>query len=226
MDHLKYQLVTPSQYEEAIHLFNSEFLSHEPITRAIGCTEQTNTMDQYILSTLKENLSWCVVDQRTGRMVGVRITGSQTLDESQDVPTFDRYVEQGYSRKWASFLLLIGAVLDTKKVLTAYHETKILKLIALCVHHDYRKKGIATELVRCTLDHAVKLGYTFAGVVCTSIYTQALFVKLGFEKVEERYYADYVDLGTNSLLFKDVEEPHKSIISYVKKLNCTDVVSE
>ena len=62
------------------------------------------------------------------------------------------------------------------------------------------------------------MGFTFAGVICTSAYSQRLFEKLDFIKVEELFFSTYIDNGSNTVLFKDVEEPHRSTASYVNKL--------
>ncbi len=215
-----YQLVTPEQYKEALDLFNDFFLPLNPVQRAVGCTTQTDSSDQEILKCLKQGLSWCVIDERTGKIVGVRITGSEKITELPDtMPTFDKYLQHGWSKEWSAIWVLLNSAMDVKKTLTTYQESKMLELFALCVHPDHQKLGIATELVKRTLDHGVKCGFSFAGVICTSAYAQRLFEKLEFEKVKELCYATYVDSGTKSLLFKDVEEPHKAVISYVKKLS-------
>ena len=224
MKTIAYQLVTPEQYKEALDLFNDFFLPYNPVQRAVGCTAQNDLYDQENLNYLKQGLSWCAVDERTGKMVGVRVTRcSETITELPDtVPTFDEYLEcgwsNGWSKEWSAINILASSVMDVKKILTTYQESKMLRLSGLCVHSDYRKLGIATELVKRTLDHGKKVGFTFAGVVCGNAYSQRIFEKQGFEKVKEVCYATYVDIETNSLFFKDVEEPHKAIIIYVCKI--------
>ena len=193
--------------------------TNDPLLKAVGCTIPTGPDSQITLDCLKQGLSWCAVDEITGKMVGIRICRSQSVADFTDaVPTFDEYIQRGWSREWALAWPLFNCAMDSKQILTTYQEDKILELYAVCVLSDYKKKGIATELVKRSLDHAVNHGHTFAGVVCTSAYTQQLYEKQGFEKVKEVCYATYVDTTTNSFLFKDVEEPHKAIICYVKKL--------
>ncbi len=216
---ITYQLVTPEQFQEAIELYNTCYLPYDPVLKAVGCTVPSNLDRPMVLGYLKQGLSWCAVDKITGKMVGIRISHSQSVTDLTDaVPTFDDYIQRGWSRAWSSVWVLFSCALDFKKILTTYQEDKMMELFALCVHPDYKKRGIATELVKRNLDHAVKHGHTFAGVLCTSAYTQQLYEKQGFEKVKEVCYATYVDTRTNSFLFKDVEEPHKAAISYVKKL--------
>ncbi len=217
---IAYLLVSPERYKEAIDLFNDQFLPYNPLLPPVGCTTQTDLLDQKVLECLKQGLSWCAIDEKTGQMVGVRITCSETITELSDtMPTFDEYLRCGWSKEWSAIWVLLNHAMDVKEIMKTYQESKMLELFALCVHSDYRNLGIAAELVKRTLDHGVKVGFTFAGVICTSAYAQRLFEKQGFEKVKEVCFATYVDIGTNSLLFKDVEEPHKATISYVKKLS-------
>lgn len=214
-----YQLVVPEQYQEALDLFNNYFLPYNPVQRALKCTLPVDKSDQEIMKCLKQDLSWCAIDEETGKMVGVRIPGSETIDELSDVqPTFDQFVASGWSKEWSAIWMLLQSAMDTKKILIANQENKILELFAVCVHLDYFQRGIATELVKRTLAHSVKVGFTFAGVICTSAYAQRLFKKLEFTKVKELPYSTYIDPGSNLVIFKDVEEPHKSAVSYIKKL--------
>ena len=219
---IEYQLVAPEQFGEAVKLFDDHFLTDEPIMKSLGPSHlqsDIDKMNRLVLSFLKHNLSWCAIDKSTGRMVGVRITYSQSLADLPDAQlTFDELVSSGWSNEWASVMFLLDAMLDAKEILTSYKESKMLELFAVGVNSDYRNRGIASELVRRTLDHAVAVGHTIAGVVCTSIYTQKLFEKQGFEKVKEEYYGSYINAGTNSTLFQNVDKVHKSVVSYVKKL--------
>ncbi len=121
-------------------------------------------------------------------------------------------------KKWSLAFGLFNSAFEAKKILTTYKEDKLTKISVLCVHPDYKNRGIGTELMKRSLDHASHCGTTLFGTLCTSIYTQQMCEKQGFEKVKEVYYSTYVDSETKSLLYKDVEEPHKAAISYIKRL--------
>ena len=223
---IKYQIVAPEQFKEAVEFFNDHFLAHEPSTTSGSrgsnhLQSDIDKMDQIVLDYLKHKLSWCAVDADTGKIVGLRVSYSQSLADSPDTPlTSDEYVDRGFSRHFACVLAFLDLMLDYRKVLTSYQESnlKILGLFAVGVHSEYRNEGIATELVRRTLKHAAKHGFTLAGVVCTSVYTQKLFERQGFEKLQEEYYASYVDASTKLSVFENVDKTHQSAISYIKKL--------
>ena len=221
---IKYQMVAPEQFKEAVEFFNDYFLAHEPTT--ISGSRGSNLLqsdvdkvDQMVLDCLKHNLSWCAVDADTGKIVGLRVAYSQSLADSPDTPpTSDDYVESGYSRHFACVMAMLDLMLDYKKMMMTYQESKMLGLFAVGVHSEYRNEGIAAELVRQTLDHAVKVGFTLAGVNCTSIYTQKLFERQGFQKWKEECYSSFIDAATKLHFLKNVDKTHQSVISYVKKL--------
>ena len=92
----------------------------------------------------------------------------------------------------------------------------MLNLFAVGTHVAYRRMGVASELVRLALLYGAECGYSFAGVQCNSKFSQKLFEKQGFQQIKEIVYATY---GLNrEIVFESVEEPHKSIISYVKEI--------
>jgi hypothetical protein len=216
---IRYQLVGTEELQEALALFNNHFLAGEPMTKSFNRNVQSPGIDSMMLSMLKEGMSWCAIDEMTGEMVGVFITSEDSLASLPDAPlTYEQYLEMGISKEWCSVFLLFDAVLDIKKVMLEHNETKSFKLFALGIHCDHRNRGIGAELAKCTISHAMKLGYTFADAICSNRYTQKLCERLGFEKVNEIIYATYLDPPTNTYLFKNVEEPHKSAISYVKKI--------
>ncbi len=152
-------------------------------------------------------------------MVGMSINCIESLADLPDVPpTFEEYVGRGFSRESSSVTVMLDSVFDIKSILMANQESKMFEVFVLSIDSGYKNKGIASELAKRSLDHAVTLGYKLAGAICTSFYTQRLFEKQGFKKMKEVCYATYVNSETNSFLFEDVEEPHKAVISYVKEL--------
>lgn len=216
---ITYKQVTPDLFHEALELYDEYYLPYDPVLKAVGCTEVTDVDTKMVISFLQQGLSWCAVNEVTGKMVGIRINHFVSMADIPDVvPTLDDYVNQGWSKKWSLVWRLFGCAFDIKQILTTYKADKLMELFALCVHSDYKKRGIATELVKRSLDHALQHGNTLVAVLCTSAYTQKLYEKQGFEKVREISYSTYVDNETKSLLCKDVEEPHKAAISYVKRL--------
>ena len=89
---IKYQIVAPEQFKEAVDVFNGHFLTDEPTVTSGSrgsnhLQSDIDLMDQMVLSNLKHNLSWCAVDADTGKIVGLKVAYSQSLADSPDTPT-------------------------------------------------------------------------------------------------------------------------------------------
>ncbi len=211
--------VTPDLIQEALGFYKEHYLPNDPLLKAVGCTEMTHVDRHSTLSYLQEGLSWCAVDKTTGRMVGLQINRCVKIADLPDVaPTID-YVRRGWSRKLSSILCLFDSAFDTKQILTTYKVDKLMRLFALGVHCDYKKRGIATELIKRSMHHAAQDGVMLFAVLCTSAYTKRVCENQGFDKVKDTSYSTYVD-ETQSVLYKDidVEEPHTAATCYVKRL--------
>ncbi len=214
-----YKIVTPDLFQKAYGLYKEYYLPYDPVLKAVGCTEVCNNDTKMVFGFLEQGLSWCAVDEDTGKMIGIHINHCISMAELPDLqPTVQDYVTRGWSKQWALVWHLFGCAFDIKQILAKYKADKIMEFFALCVHSDYKRRGIATEVVKRSLHHASQCGHTLFAVLCTSAYTQQLYEKQGFDKFNEVQYSMYVDSETQTPLGKDVEEPHKAIISYVKQL--------
>lgn len=219
MSAYKYKLITPDIVQEALQFYIEHYLPNDPLLKAVRCTELTDIDRHLTLSYLQQGLSWCAVNEVTGKLVGIKINRSVSMADLPDVkPTLDDYVRSGWLRKQSSVLGLFDLAFDTKQILTTYKEETLMRLFAFCVHPDHQKRGVATELMKQGLDYSAQHGIPLFGVLCTSAYTKQICENQGFDKVKEINYATYVDDLTSSLLFKDVEEPHKAATCYVKRL--------
>ena len=218
---IRYQIVTSDQYEECVTFFYAHFLAYEPLTQSRGCCTQRGyritEMDKLVLGMLKSGLSWCAIDEATNDIIGLRLCCGEFIDDlPENTPTLEQYIEQGWPEDFAHVEVLVDTVLDHKAMMKQYKKTKMLYLFAVATHVAYKRMGIATELVKKALLYGAKCGYSFAGVTCTSKFAQNLFEKQGFQQVKEIVYATYSVNG--EVVFKHVEEPHKSAIGYVKEI--------
>ena len=218
---IRYQIVTSDQYEECVTFFYAHFLAYEPLTQSRGCCTQRGyritEMDKLVLGMLKSGLSWCAIDEATNDIIGLRLCCGEFIDDlPENTPTLEQYIEQGWPEDFAHVEVLVDTVLDHKAMMKQYKKTKMLYLFGVATHVAYKRMGIATELVKLALLYGAKCGYSFAGVTCTSKFAQNLFEKQGFQQVKEIVYATYSVNG--EVVFKHVEEPHKSAIGYVKEI--------
>ena len=155
-------------------------------------------------------------------MIGLRLAHSVVINEiPEKTPTFEEYLKLGWSKGMASAFVYENALFDAKKILEKYQVTKLLKFCGLCVHEDYRNKGIGSELVKRAINHGSSKGYTLIGVVGSSFYSQRIFERQGFQKVKSIPYADFLING--EVVFTGIEDIHKFCCSYIKQIKINDV---
>jgi hypothetical protein len=210
-----YKLIAPEQYGEVLDFFNDHFMPENLLNKYFGCTGRTDVVDKMILDHLKENLSWCAIEERSDKMIGMCINRERSLDILPDTPpTYEDYIQRGFSKELALVFIFLGNMLNTKQLLVEYNETKMFEPFAAAVLPHYRSSGICTELIKRSLEHAAILGYTFSGATCSSFYSQRVVEKCGYQMIKEFDYATCVHPVTNTHIL--MEDPHKSSKCYIK----------
>ena len=81
--------------------------------------------------------------------------------------------------------------------------TKIYDMFCLCTHHDYRGKGLGTEMVRQSWKMAKKAGCDASVVWASSNYSRKIFVNLGMTTMHRIAWEDLIYDG--QVAFKNVD---------------------
>jgi ribosomal protein S18 acetylase RimI-like enzyme len=216
---ISHQIVVPEQYGEVVDLYNKYSMPVQPLCKHLGCAEQSQAMDNAILDSLKENLSWCAIEERSGKMIGMCVNRERSLDKLPDTPpTYEELLEQGYSKELALTRFITGSILNMKQLLIDHQETKLIELFKVVVHPGYTRRGIAAGAITQSMKHGAELGYRLCYTASAGFYAQRVADSIGFEMVKEVEYASYIHPVTNTCLFKDMEELHKYYKFYVQKL--------
>ena len=137
---ISYTVVEPSQFQKAVFFYCNHFLPYDPTFQLLECYKQPSAkLDTRLLHRLEENLSWRAIDNTTGELVGLRVSHGVTIEEVPErMPTYEEYIESGWSREFSLVWLQEDAVFNQKEILEEHQETKLLKLSGLGVHMDYR----------------------------------------------------------------------------------------
>ncbi len=220
MASIRYQIIQPSQHEEALTFYYEHFLTQDPTFLCFGTIQRHPYIDNYVSKALNQNECWCAVDETTDKIVGIRLCTSvhesDLLDNNQQPPTVEEYIAQGLPEGLAYLEVAKREFQSLKQLMKDYGVSRLILLSGVGVHPDYQRRGIATILVERAINHAVQRDYHLCVVGCASLYAQKLYEKMGFERVNEVVYADYTING--KIAFKDVKEPHKSAVLYIKQM--------
>ena len=211
-----YQIIQPSQYNEAVSFYYEHFLPHNPVYSCLGLYQRHPYLDQYVLKILKANRSWCAVESTSGEMIGLHLCASINADNLPPNRTLEDYISQGLPENLAHVQILRNKLFNPKEMLKDYHVEKIMYFNGSAVHSDHCKEGIITALAGLSIEHGMKCGYRLIAANCESFYAQKICEKIGFEKKKELMYADYAVNG--KVVYGNMKEPHRSIVNFVKQL--------
>ncbi|XP_014261439.1 uncharacterized protein LOC106673741 isoform X2 [Cimex lectularius] len=138
-----------------------------------------------------------------GRIIGVclndeppQIFPNIYTNTKEDVKMFFKYME------------------DTSKINELAPNALEIRLMAVC--NDWRKRGVASSLLKASEEAGRNAGFSFVKVYCTSNYSSQLFEKLGWRKVFSLSYKEYDYYGITGL--KVPCEPHTDCDLFMKKL--------
>ena len=97
-----------------------------------------------------------------------------------------------------------------------YRVTKLWKILIIAVDADYARRGIATALLNRSLDLARELHIPLAVSNFSSLFTQRIAIRLGFETVYEGVYSEKYALYHQ--IPETIKNTHKSCLAMAKLL--------
>jgi arylalkylamine N-acetyltransferase len=117
------------------------------------------------------------------------------------------------TQTFSTFSLTIDEKSD---ILVKFHPKTCLQIFIVCVHPDYKRQNIATNLLEASFDLAKSIGFDLISVDCTSKFTSNIAEKLSMDLVSTVTYDEYNNyLGKR--LFSPLP-PHTDIKTFVKAL--------
>jgi len=200
MGSLKFVIAQEEDNEDICRLFGETFHHSEPILRACKLTtdEIAERVGTFSLGCITSQLSLItetidsVTHQR--RIIGACIIGEFTDHndpKSNDFinrhPQFGKVME--YCDKMNNHFKDTYKISDLSK-----DKGKYCSLLYLAVHPEFSGKGIGTRLCKAAMSHVIDgKGYEVVSVDTSSLFSDRILSKLGFEEVLTFRYSDLAD---------------------------------
>lgn len=164
-----------------------------------------------LLRRFSGNLSLLLIDDVTNEIIGVR-TIIITHKDTRTFETSDDMVEK--VKTIYTFLTFLNKKMD---VFAYFGVDTAIHFINLGIHKQYRNRGLASKLMEAAMSFCGQTGLSTPciKVEATSLYSQKIFEKLGFEALNTVYFADYK--VNDEVVFKNTEPTTKAVM-YVKRL--------
>lgn len=219
LNNIHYRIVPPSRYEDVIRLLYGSFFTDEPMSKCLGLTDgirRDPILDEFVYAGLEENLSIMAIDASTGKLLGACINVAAVKNEVEETleDSLQKY-------KDSSFRQIVHVLYNVNRDggdIFGEMDSNILfdiKMIAADKHN--RKGGLATDLLRRSVDLAKCLGFKGIKTEATGLYSRKAFQRIGFEVKAECIYEDFVTLDGEKI-FIDAKEPHRCTTLMTKKI--------
>lgn len=163
----------------------NHFTNDEPLCRAFQVS-WSSEFEKRVRSILKENISICMIRKATDEMMGIVLTCSVRKSDPHFNPlqTNDaklRALRQFFCHKDQEW-----------NFCRRYEIDEAVHLHTLCVHQNYRRRGLGSNLLRATVVMAKELQFKGIKADGTSSFSQRIFEKTGFETLFVMPYESYI----------------------------------
>ncbi|MFB2968330.1 GNAT family N-acetyltransferase [Aerosakkonema sp. BLCC-F183] len=205
-----FRTLQPEDVEDTVACLCDCFPQREPMTKLLGITyEEYRTLaEPYCQKAAQEKLSLLAKDKETNQICGFIISEDWMSGLPEQVANTTDKLEVIYN-----LLLQMDEKYQADRQI---NKGEILHISMLGVMEEYERKNIASKLVIENLKLAKSKNYKTAVTEATSLVSQHIFKKLGFQEELEIEYKSYTFEGKK--FFESLEE-HKGCILLTKNLD-------
>ncbi|KAK2585364.1 hypothetical protein KPH14_010041 [Odynerus spinipes] len=239
---IEFESLTNETLSGALDVMRKSFFIREGVCRGVDLMSEPGAADELIelcLEAAKDGVSVVAINVETGEVVGAIFNKIQVAGNPTDKSFFERYSEQC---KYKSSKALIDFMVDVDShvnLFKHYNVNCILELMFLATLEEYSKRRIGELLLTSSLEIAKELKRgksvktpvtindndaienndaipSLVSAIATSIYSNKITKKLGFETLIEFTYDQYEFNGKK--YSERVGEEHKSCALVAKRV--------
>ena len=178
-------MVTDAHFDAGLSFIRDCYTIEEPINKILGL-QWSDVMIEEWLSYFKLYLSIMLVNKTNGDIMGIRVTRIQKQD---DTFLLDEYNDP----KFKIMCEFTQHADEDADFFGTYQVTECFHFYGLAVHSNYRRQGIAEQLVRLSIRFLCNLGIDNVVIKGegSSIFAQKIYEKCGFNILSESKLNDF-----------------------------------
>lgn len=171
------QLLTHDTADATAELYTNVFLNDEPMTRRHGITYEQflPCAREYLHICAEQKLSVISIGSRTSEVSAFLIGSDLTVDWHSAGPGMVALLTL-----FRESVAIIEELESQYPDLAHIRPGMVLHFFQAGVHREYRKQGLLTRLMECSLAHAQREGYVKVIAECTSPVSRHAFETCGF----------------------------------------------
>ncbi|XP_066593325.1 uncharacterized protein [Prorops nasuta] len=198
------------RFNEALTLINKHFFRLEPLCEAfelLSDVASSTSYSQFILDKMTNGNSLCVIQDGTGRLIGVAIADVDFKDQWQ----IDDRVKSFPGELFSRVIKLKQDVFFKVDIKEKLKIDKYLHIYAVCVEPSHQRNGIGTALINCCVHQAQSLFLPACVGLFSSSISQRIARRLEFETIHEISCEHYINHESEGTALKKVAG-HNSIM--------------
>ncbi|KAF7380987.1 hypothetical protein HZH68_015862 [Vespula germanica] len=205
------------RFKEAINFIRKDFFVEEPISTAIDLLDDfmsVRTSINMIQKKLSEMQSYCAVQEGENKIIGVIVASINFMGDHVRKET---RIKENQGEAIFNIMSLRSCVFSKARPYEILQIDKYFRIHLLLVHMNHRKKGIGTALIKCCIERARTLLVPACIAGFSSVISQHMARKLGFNLLAEVMYKDFKVFNDEMQCF---EYPFEDSIDQNKSLAC------
>ncbi|XP_045186111.2 uncharacterized protein LOC123544113 [Mercenaria mercenaria] len=215
-DEWEIKLLTHDMQDAAILFMKENFVPHEPLIQIFG-VQWNEGAEQYWKAVFEQRVTLVLTSKVSGEIIAIR--GIEIVSKTDRIST-----EKISDERLRNLLEYLNYCDDQAKFFEYYRTDEAIHFSGLAVAKLYRRRGIATLLLRCAVDMVENLGleHVYIKGEASSDYSKKIYEKLDFETLYEQIYEEYDITGKQ---IKNKIGEHKSNKVYgkcIKRFKCAD----
>lgn len=157
----KVKHATSEHIEEMLNIQTEAFLKREPMTMALGISEESyrKSMRWMFDHGLKLGIILVAVEDGTDKVIGLAAAYPSNFLNVVEVP---EELIKGDEAAYAASAGLFEVIDRKLEARPGYKEGEYLHIYYAATHKDYGRSGIATELLEAVLANGKEQGYAYA----------------------------------------------------------------
>ncbi|KAF4526192.1 hypothetical protein B566_EDAN001876 [Ephemera danica] len=186
-------VVHAENYEDVLNSLRRNFFLDGPLNSSLNLVASSEPgacpeLEQFAISSLKQNLSLMALSRDHKDILGVAINSRGVPD---DLKNLEQRARDCTNPKFKLILGLLVHVEQKSDMFRRFEVETTFETTILSVEKECRGKGIATELLRESLQLARRLGFPLFRIDCNSEFTARAVAKLGLHVVFTMRYDEY-----------------------------------
>lgn len=215
---MRVEAVTAKDADAIIDMLKKSFFVLEPLNSSIGLVSADGgcpELEEYCRVVVPTGFSLCARDESDGGMEGVVLNAILTPADSPAPET--ARVRDG-DTKFDKILAVNHAVELAHDVFAAHPDVQeALDVKILATDPGRGKKGVASELMRHTVELARARGLRLVRCVCSGAYSARVVERLGFSKLGGLPYDEFLGLDGQPVFRPP--PPHLAITMWALRLS-------